>query len=220
VPGGKKSTIESLAETPVSRRQILKSTASQAGQAMLPQSLIHEATNLVPKVAEPLGPLQSSVPMASQMSVHEMLPGIIARGIDKGLNDQELVDYVLKHTNNHPEVEDQLVDNLATQITNPESEQEHEFDISRPGQALIDILDPQGGIYTDSVYRLRPTLRYLKSQSPEIYQDTLNNARDISMGHIENLYEHHDVDPDLLKAWQEGKIDSWELAKQHFGETD
>ena len=218
VPGGQKSTIESLAQTPVSRRQVVKSMASQAGQAMLPQSLIHEATGLIPNVPDSLSSLQSAIPIASQMSAHEMLPGLIAHGISKGMNGQELEDFVLKHMQNHPEVDDQHVDNLARQMTYPEIEQDHEFDIYHPSQALTDILDPQGDIYANSVYGLRPTLRYLKAQSPEVYRDTINNARDLSMGSIENLHEQHDIDPNIFKAWQEGKIDSYELAKRHYGE--
>ena len=218
-PSGQKSILESLIQTPISRRQVVKSMASQAGQAMLPAPLIHEATSLLPKVIEPLSSLQSAAPVANKMSVFEMLPGLIAKGIDQGLSGSKLEDFVMENSG-HPFDISHHIDSISQQMINPEIKGYHDFDIHHPSEVLQGIIDPYGAMSPESIYSLRPTLRHMKEQSPERYHETMNNARDISMGQIEDLHGSYDIDPKALKAWREGKIDSDEFGSMHSADDD
>jgi len=156
VPGGQKSTIESLAQTPTSRRQILSSAASQTVRGALPE--LGQLGELV-KVAEPAVDL-------SQMSV----PAIITHAVRMGMSPEDTAS-LIKHV--MPQVPEEHVHALHSIISDPFSKT-FESPVG-PGQALNEMLGVQG-----SPMAARGAMRGIGAADPDKLLELKNAARDVA----------------------------------------
>jgi hypothetical protein len=164
--GAAKSTLKSLSETPMSRREVLKSTAGQALRGVLPDLGGLSAMGNVAKVVE------SAVPKAASV-MPETLQGLIAHFAKKGLDEDDTIKMLEKLGYDEDDVMYML-----NPMRNPD-----EFisdlgeDAMSPARALSNLINSG----TDKQpMTMRGPLREIKRENPAMYNDLIRAARDIS----------------------------------------
>lgn len=193
--GSVEKVVEKVAQTPMSRRQVLQGALAQAAQRVLPsvamqpvkdvaQSVVQEvAKTTAPKVAPTIGGL---VAEALKMGldenqavefVHSMLPGLTKKMVADHL------DYM------YPVMKDpyDVLSHEATHAIESADEVDLAFDAGKPVlgspvQILGDMISPT---ISHRGMNLRPTLRGIRQANPEKYDEMKQAARDAA----EYLYE-------------------------------
>ena len=204
VPGGQKSTIESLAQTPTSRRQILSSAASQAVRGALPDLGGLGAMGNVAKIAESVAPAAVSADMA---------PGLIMAAIKRGMSEEEAVKFVRGQLGDVPPTKafnlndpnHVQLEAMYKHLSDPEwAPNEWEFfGPMRPSGALNVMLHtPSADV---SPLQLRGALRQIKEADPERYQQLINASKDFSMSTGETAVEMGMISPQDLEKYMKGE---------------
>ena len=204
VPGGQKSTIESLAQTPTSRRQILSSAASQAVRGALPDLGGLGAMGNVAKIAESVAPAAVSADMA---------PGLIMAAIKRGMSEEEAVKFVRGQLGDVPPTKafnlndpnHVQLEAMYKHLSDPEwAPNEWEFfGPMRPSGALNVMLHtPSADV---SPLQLRGALRQIKEADPERYQQLINASKDFSMSTGETAVEMGMISPQDLAKYMKGE---------------
>lgn len=204
VPGGQKSTIESLAQTPTSRRQILSSAASQAVRGALPDLGGLGAMGNVAKIAESVAPAAVSADMA---------PGLIMAAIKRGMSEEEAVKFVRGQLGDVPptkafnlnDPKHVQLEAMYKHLSDPEwAPNEWEFfGPMRPSGALNVMLHtPSADV---SPLQLRGALRQIKEADPERYQQLINASKDFSMSTGETAVEMGMISPQDLAKYMQGE---------------
>ena len=204
VPGGQKSTIESLAQTPTSRRQILSSAASQAVRGALPDLGGLGAMGNVAKIAESVAPAAVSADMA---------PGLIMAAIKRGMSEEEAVKFVRGQLGDVPPTKafnlndpnHVQLEAMYKHLSDPEwAPNEWEFfGPMRPSGALNVMLHtPSADV---SPLQLRGALRQIKEADPERYQQLINASKDFSMSTGETAVEMGMISPQDLAKYMTGE---------------
>lgn len=161
-------TVRKVADTPVSRRTVLKSASGQVMQRALPG---------VGDIAKAL-----DVPMPSVANVAESvaapaansasgLPGLIAAALESGMAPDDVIRMVLDTYGKRvtPDRAASVVDNIAAP---------HSLSFEEPvgaGRALMEMIGAQG-----SPIQNREALRYMQRVAPSKYDELRQTARDIS----------------------------------------
>lgn len=163
--GAAKSTVKSIAETPVSRREILQSMAGQAMRGVLPDMGGLGALGKVAQAAESVAPPVPAMP--------QTLQGLIAHFAKKGLDGDDTI----KMLEELGYDEDDVLYMLSP-MRNPE---EFVADLGEesmtPARALSNLINT--GIDKPAM-SMRGPLREIKRENPDMYEHLLRTARDIS----------------------------------------
>ncbi len=163
--GAAKSTLKSIAETPVSRREVLQTAAGQALRGALPDMTGLGAIGNVAKAVE-------SVP-TPMPTMPQTLQGLIAHFAKKGLDEDGTIKMLEKLGYDEDDVMYML-----NPMRNPE---EFVADLGEesmtPAHALSNLIN--SGI-DEPVMSMRGPLREIKRENPDMYKDLIRTARDIS----------------------------------------
>ncbi len=175
--GSKRSVMESLVETPMSRRTVLKTAGSQAMQSMLPVGDIAKALD----VPVPTGALSQATQAAPVIPVvtEAMIPGLVAEGLQMGLS--------------FPRVMKMVQGELGTGLKNL-----GEADIERMYYNLFDPYSATNipgttragdawramtgveGAFGFPFTQLRQSMRSVRKADPELYETLKKLSRDIA----------------------------------------
>lgn len=164
--------VKKVADTPVSRRTVLKTAAGQVMQNALPASsfadLMKPAT--VAKQA-----VQAAAPAALSM---DALPALLGEAIRKGMDEKQAVDYVRQLL---PDAEKRyFVDDMYHTYKNPEL-----FHVEGEPQGAGEIMRSMMGMKSgeiggDPLSSMRPRIRAMRERAPEMYDELRQTAKDIA----------------------------------------
>jgi hypothetical protein len=173
--GAAKSTLKSLAETPMSRREVLQSAAGQVMRGALPDLGGLSAMGNVAKAVE------SAVPKAASSFTNPL--AIVMQMAKQGKSEQEIAQALsgmkLEGTHSFRDADDML--NI---VRDPGNYLAGDLPtLKTPSGALREITGVGDKFMDDHVspIKMRPELRQLRSADPEAYKDMVNAAKDISM---------------------------------------
>ena len=211
--GTTKSSLKSIAETPLSRRPVLKSAAGQALQGMIP----------LPNVASFA---KSVAPAAAAVSA-DMMPGLIMAAIKQGMSKKEAVEFVQNLLSGakptkafDPSGNEFQIERMYEHLTDPEyAPNDWEFfGPMRPSGALNVML----GTPSSDVppMQLRSALRQIKEADPERYQQMMNSAKDFSMGSYETTLDSGMMTPKDLEKYARGEHAEPNYRPEHLWNND
>jgi hypothetical protein len=164
--GAAKSTLKSISETPMSRREVLQSAAGQAMRGVLPDLGGLSAMGNVAKAVESVAP--KAAPL-----MPETLQGLIAHFAKKGFDEDDTIKRLEKLGYDEDDVMYML-----NPMRNPD-----EFvadlgeDAMSPARALSNLIN--SGIDKPPM-TMRGPLREIKRENLDMYKDLIRAARDIS----------------------------------------
>lgn len=162
--GAAKSTLKSLSETPVSRREVLKTAAGQALRGALPDLGGLSSLGNVAKAAESA---------AAPTAIPETLQGLIAHFAKKGLDEDETIRMLEKLGHDEDDVMYML-----NPMRNPvEYVADFGEDSMKPTRALSNLINHGVG---ETPMAMRGPLREIKRENPDMYKELIRAARDIS----------------------------------------
>lgn len=177
--GSIKSTLQSVAGTPLSRRTVLSATAGQALRHMIPG-----LDSLAPGVGDIAKVADTVAKAAAPAFTMEMVPALIGEAIRKGMSEKQAVAHVRSLV---PAAEDKFeLDDLYQLYKNPETFNA-EDDLLRPGDVMRGYL---GGAEEAPLMSMRPQIREMKQRAPGVYGDLKQYSRDISGSSIENAFDN------------------------------
>lgn len=170
--GAAKSTLKSVSETPLSRREVLQSAAGQVARGMLPDLGGLSAMGNVAKAVE------SAVPKAAP-ALPQTLQGLIAHFAKKGLDEDDTIKMLEKLGYDEDDVLYML-----NPMRNPD---EFVADLGEeamtPSRALSNLINSGTN---EPPMTMRGPLREIKRENPSMYNDLIRAARDISEYGFEN----------------------------------
>lgn len=168
--------VQKVAETPVSRRTVLKSAAGQVMQHAMPA---HSFADLM-KPAEVIKEVAKTAAPAFTVATEAMIPGIVAEGIKMGYSFPRIMKMVegelgtgLKNVG--PEDIERTYQNLMDPYSAATG---FERKVS-PGEAWQALTGVENAFGTPTS-RLRESMRSVKNADPELYESLRNIARDVS----------------------------------------
>ena len=177
--GSIKSTLQSVANTPLSRRTVLAATAGQALRHMIPG-----LDALAPGVGDVAKVADTVVKAAAPAFTMEMVPALVGEAIRRGMSEKQAVAHVRSLV---PAAEDKFeLDDLYQLYKNPETFNA-EDDLLRPGDVMRGYL---GGAEEAPLMSMRPQIREMRQRAPGVYDDLKQYSRDISESSIENAFDN------------------------------
>jgi len=177
--GSVKSTLQSIANAPLSRRTVLSATAGQALRNLIPG-----LDDLAPGVGDVAKVANTVVKAAAPVFTMDMVPALIGEAIRKGMSEKQAVAHVRSLV---PAAEDKfMLDDLYQLYKNPETFNA-EDDLLRPGDVMRGYL---GGAEEAPLMSMRPQIREMRQRAPDVYDDLKQYSRDISGSSIENAFDN------------------------------
>jgi hypothetical protein len=170
--GAAKSTLKSLSETPMTRREVLQTAAGQAMRGVLPDLGGLSAIGNVAKVAE-----TAAAPTALPSS---MIAPLLAQAAEQGMKLSDALKFVRSKVPNADELFE--LEETFRNYKNP-SRMDYEDDLLSPSDVMRDLLAAQE---KPSIMAARPELRAMKGMAPKKYEELKDVSRDFSMQSIEN----------------------------------
>jgi hypothetical protein len=170
--GAAKSTLKSLSETPMSRREVLQSAAGQALRGVLPDLGGLSAIGNVAKVAE-----TAAAPTALPPS---MIAPLLAQAAEQGMKLKDAMNFVRGKVPNADEIFE--LEETFRNYKNP-SRIDYEDDLLLPSDVMRDLLAAQA---KPSIMAARPEMRAMRGLAPKKYEELKDASRDFSMQSIEN----------------------------------
>jgi len=170
--GAAKSTLKSLSETPMSRREVLQSAAGQALRGVLPDLGGLSAIGNVAKVAE-----TAAAPTALPSS---MIAPLLAQAAEQGMKLSDALKFVRSKVPNADELFE--LEETFRNYKNP-SRIDYEDDLLLPSDVMRDLLAAQA---KPSIMAARPEMRAMRGLAPKKYEELKDASRDFSMQSIEN----------------------------------
>jgi hypothetical protein len=170
--GAAKSTLKSVSETPMTRREVLQTAAGQAMRGMLPDLGGLSALGNVAKVAE-----SAAAPTALPPS---MIAPLLAQAAEKGMKLSDALNYVRSKVRNADELFQ--LEETYRNYKNP-FRMDYEDDLLSPSDVMRDLLAAQE---KPSIMAARPELRAMRGLAPKKYEELKDASRDFSMQSIEN----------------------------------
>ena len=210
--GAAKSTLKSLSETPMSRREVLQSAAGQVMRGVLPELGGLSSLGNVAKVAESVAPAAAPAftnPYAMIMSM-----------LKQGKSEEDIIKLFAKEK---PNVNKYALNQMIDNVYNPAEYLAGDLPtLKTPSGALREIAELSEGVWDDhlSPLKMRPELRQLRSADPDAYKGMIDAARDISMSSVEeatNLglkqkwidkFMRGEISYDKLPQYYQRKIDN------------
>jgi len=170
--GAAKSTLKSLSETPVSRREVLQTAAGQVMRGVLPELGGLSSLGNVAKVAE-----TAAAPTALPSS---MIAPLLAQAAEQGMKLSDALKFVRGKVPNADELFE--LEETFRNYKNP-SRMDYEDDLLSPSDVMRDLLAAQE---KPSIMAARPELRAMRGMAPKKYEELKDVSRDFSMQSIEN----------------------------------
>jgi hypothetical protein len=170
--GAAKSTLKSLSETPMSRREVLQTAAGQAMRGILPDLGGLSAIGNVAKVAE-----TAAAPTALPSS---MIAPLLAQAAEQGMKLSDALKFVRSKVPNADELFE--LEETFRNYKNP-SRIDYEDDLLTPSDVMRDLLAAQK---KPSIMAARPEMRAMRDMAPKKYEELKDASRDFSMQSIEN----------------------------------
>ena len=211
--------VKSIAETPISRRTVLKAAGTQALQGMLP------STGMIGDVAKAVNPVQSVVKQVVAPGLTN--PWAMAMSLLKqGKTEKEVADILARKGVKPSDVYDEStapfegdLSAMIDRITNPSGYLAHEFaDLKRPSEALSELT--HGHLPSDvSPMQWRGTLRQMREANPDAYRGMLNTAKDLSTSSAETAVEMG-LEPKWIDKFMRGQIEYKDLPKSYQNQAD
>lgn len=235
--GSIKSTLQSVANTPLSRRTVLSATAGQAARHMIPglDSLVPKADDVLPGLpdlvpgitdavpemvakAAPLSYLTPQAMIASRLKEIPIAPGgwsvEQSRAIDR-MGDE------LKEQ--FPEqFRSQRATSMIKTMMSPRSYMGSDaHTLKTPSQAMHEILGFDPNRYDDHVHPLvyKAQLRELRDADPEVYNKIMESARVASTKSIDTAREVG-LPEKKIQRYLKGEIDSEDLPQNYMNKID
>jgi hypothetical protein len=187
--GAAKSTLQSLVETPMSRRAVLSAAAGQVlrhalpgvGDAVPTPDILGEIAKIV-DVAKPAQAAAAALPVT--------LESVLAGAIGQGIKQKEAVQLARLQ---FPDYEPGLVKDIYKTLKDPYKN----VDLDGDDADLADLLDTSRpaenmklftGAPSDSpLYAMRPYMRALKQASPTVYDTAKAYSKDTAMDSVEGM---------------------------------
>jgi hypothetical protein len=165
--GAAKSTLKSLSETPMTRREVLQTAAGQAMRGVLPELGGLGSIGNVAKAVESVAPKAAPV-------LPQTLQGLIAHFAKKGLDEDDTIKKLEKLGYD----EDDVLYMLHP-MRNPEEYLVDYFDgeSKAPTYVLSNLINTG---FDKPPMTMRGPLREIKRENPAMYNDLIRIARDIS----------------------------------------
>jgi len=170
--GAAKSTLKSISETPMSRREVLQSAAGQVMRGVLPDLGGLSAMGNVAKVAE-----TAAAPTALPSS---MIAPLLAQAAEQGMKLSDALKFVRSKVPNADELFE--LEETFRNYKNP-SRMDYEDDLLSPSDVMRDLLAAQE---KPSIMAARPEMRAMRDMAPKKYEELKDVSRDFSMQSIEN----------------------------------
>lgn len=171
--GRKKSIMESVTETPVSRRTVLKTAGSQVAQSMLPMGDLMKLAG-APAVTSPVGAIAQATKAARPTVplVPLTAQGVIARAARMGLDEDETIALLEKMN---------VADEYDVLYMMPGMRNPYDFyedfgseQMSR-ARALANLINTD----MNKPMQMRGPLREIKRENPDMYKELKEAAQDI-----------------------------------------
>ena len=169
--GAAKSTLKSISETPMSRREVLQSAAGQAMRGMMPDLGGLGAMGNVAKVAESVAP---------QTYEASAIPGLMAALMRTGMSPDEAGAMVEKLIPKAPQGWPTIV---GDRIKAPAENMPHVGQDTPLMSIFGEMVRPA---FQNGPFSIRPEMRDLRRLSPEDYEALKETARDIKQYGHEN----------------------------------
>jgi hypothetical protein len=165
--GAAKSTLKSISETPMSRREVLQSAAGQVMRGALPDLGGIGSIGNVAKVAETAAPAFT----------FDMVPALVAEAVRKGMSDEQAMSFVRSMMPKAPERF--RIDDMYDAYKNPEFFTGLEG-ITGPGEVMRSMMGALPESLTGApLSSIRPRIRAMRERAPEVYDQLRQTAKDI-----------------------------------------
>lgn len=204
--GSRKSVMESIAETPLSRRQVLKTAASQAAQSVLPVGDLMKLAG-APAVTSPVGAIAQAA-VKSAPPVDTMIPALILKELSKFGDDYYNADFqdIVAAVAKEAKIPESKVDDVANGMSDilgisgwsgladkHSGFQPHWIRPSDVAKLALGI-DP---VQNTSPLVLKSTLREMKKASPTLYSDVMRGIRDYTMSTNDSWWGAYDIPKEM-----------------------
>jgi hypothetical protein len=165
--GAAKSTLKSISETPMSRREVLQSAAGQAMRGVLPDLGGLNAIGNVAKVAETAAPAFT----------FDMVPALVAEAVRKGMSEDQAMAFIRGMM---PAAEKRFrIDDMYDAYKNPEFFTSLEGKTG-PGEVMRSMMGALPESLTGApLSSIRPRIRAMQERAPEVYNQLRQTAKDI-----------------------------------------
>lgn len=169
--GSKRSVMESLVETPMSRRTVLKTAGSQAMQSMLPMGDMIKAAGIANPVSAAMNVAKEAAPVMPLVPM--TLQGVIARAARMGLDEDQTVALLKKM--DMADEDDVLY--MMSPMRNP-------YDFYEDlGEEFITPLQAMANLINENAAKpmaMRGPLREIKRENPAMFKELKQASRDIA----------------------------------------
>ena len=165
--GAAKSTLKSISETPMTRREVLQSAAGQAMRGVLPDLGGLNAIGNVAKVAETAAPAFT----------FDMVPALVAEAVRKGMGEEQAMAFIRGMM---PAAEKRFrIEDMYDAYKNPEF-----FTVlegkAGPGEVMRSMMGALPESLTGApLSSIRPQIRAMRERAPEVYDQLRQTAKDI-----------------------------------------
>lgn len=165
--GAAKSTLKSVSETPMTRREVLQSAAGQAMRGVLPDLGGLNAIGNVAKVAETAAPTFT----------FDMVPALVAEAVRKGMSEEQAMSFIRGMM---PAAEKRFrIEDMYDAYKNPEF-----FTVlegkAGPGEVMRSMMGALPESLTGApLSSIRPQIRAMRERAPEVYDQLRQTAKDI-----------------------------------------
>lgn len=165
--GAAKSTLKSISETPMSRREVLQSAAGQAIRGVLPDLGGLGGLGNVAKVAETAAPAFT----------FDMVPALVAEAVRKGMSEEQAMAFIRGMM---PAAEKRFrIEDMYDAYKNPEF-----FTVlegkAGPGEVMRSMMGALPESLTGApLSSIRPRIRAMQERAPEVYNQLRQTAKDI-----------------------------------------
>jgi hypothetical protein len=212
--GKTKSTLQSLTETPMSRRLVLQAAAGQTLRGALPG-----VGDVVPGVGD-VAKIVESVATPGLAATKANIPGLVAMAMKQGMNADEAVAFVMSQFSKPPKFGgimakgEDPAEYFAQHIEDLHNRFEEPFvnynpDITgavRPGKAFQEMIGREEERIKPLA--LKPVMRGLQQADPDKYRELIQAAKNRSMASVETLLSYPDIDPDVVQSYMRGELRS------------
>jgi hypothetical protein len=162
--GAAKSTLKSISETPMSRREVLQSAAGQAMRGVLPE-------------LGGLGNVAKVVESAAPAFTFDMVPALIAEAVRKGMSEEQAMDFVRSMMPKAPERF--RIDDMYQAYKDPEVFTALD-NKAGPGEVMRGMMGALPESLTGApLSSIRPRIRAMRERAPEVYEGLRQTAKDI-----------------------------------------
>jgi hypothetical protein len=165
--GAAKSTLKSISETPMSRREVLQTAAGQAMRGVLPDLGGLGAVGNVAKVAE------TAVPTFT----FDMVPALVAEAVRKGMSEEQAMDFVRSMM---PKAQERFrIDDMFQAYKDPEVFTALD-NKAGPGEVMRGMMGALPESLTGApLSSIRPRIRAMRERAPEVYEGLRQTAKDL-----------------------------------------